>query len=66
VKEFKVSVSSGEASKIMIVTIMEAANKTKKDTVIDLIIRLFLLIASLKIRFAFENCDSACRPNSSL
>ena len=63
--EFKVSVSSGAELKIVIVTTMDATKKTKKDKVMDLIIKLFRLIASLKTRFAFENCDSTCRPNSS-
>ena len=63
--EFKDSVRSGATLKIMIVTIMEAANKIKKEKVIDLITKLFRVNASFKIRFAFENCDSTCRPNSS-
>lgn len=53
--ELKDSVRSGATLKIIIVTIMEAVNKTKKEIVIDLTIKLFRLNVSLKIRFAFEN-----------
>jgi hypothetical protein len=66
VNEFKVSVSSGDASKIMMVPIMEVTKKRKKDKCIDLTIKLFRLRTSLNTCFTLDKGDSTCRRNSSL